>query len=46
MDTYVVRRLAAAAGLTVAVVTVVFLLLRLVPGDVVLVMLGVLFRPR
>jgi peptide/nickel transport system permease protein len=40
MDTYVVRRLAAAAGLTVAVVTVVFLLLRLVPGDVVLVMLG------
>jgi peptide/nickel transport system permease protein len=37
---YLVRRLLAALVLALAVATVVFLLLRLVPGDVVTVMLG------
>ncbi len=40
MGGYVVRRLAAALVLALAVATVVFMLLRLVPGDVVTVMLG------
>ncbi len=40
MHAYVIRRVGAALVLAVTVVTVVFLLLRLVPGDVVLVMLG------
>jgi peptide/nickel transport system permease protein len=37
---YLARRLAAAFVLALAVATVVFMLLRLVPGDVVTVMLG------
>jgi peptide/nickel transport system permease protein len=37
---YLIRRLLAALALALAVATVVFLLLRLVPGDVVTVMLG------
>jgi peptide/nickel transport system permease protein len=37
---YIVRRVTAAAGMTLAIATAVFLLLRAVPGDVVLVMLG------
>jgi peptide/nickel transport system permease protein len=37
---YILRRLAAALALALAVATVVFLLIRLVPGDVVTVMLG------
>jgi peptide/nickel transport system permease protein len=37
---YLVRRLIAAVVMTVAIATAVFLLLRAVPGDVVLVMLG------
>ncbi len=40
MQAYVMRRAAVALVLAAAVVTIVFLLLRLVPGDVVLVMLG------
>jgi peptide/nickel transport system permease protein len=40
MGGYVLRRLAAALVLALAVATVVFLLIRLVPGDVVTVMLG------
>jgi len=37
---YILRRLVAALVLALAVATVVFLLIRLVPGDVVTVMLG------
>ena len=40
MAAYIVRRVIAAAGMTLAIATAVFLLLRAVPGDVVLVMLG------
>lgn len=40
MAGYIVRRVIAAAGMTLAIATAVFLLLRAVPGDVVLVMLG------
>ncbi|HYM70810.1 MAG TPA: ABC transporter permease, partial [bacterium] len=40
MGAYVVRRLIAAAVMTAAIATAVFLLLRAVPGDVVVVMLG------
>lgn len=40
MGGYLIRRLIAALVLALAVSTVVFLLLRLVPGDVVTVMLG------
>ncbi len=40
MEAYVIRRVAAALVLACAVVTVVFLLLRLVPGDVVTFMIG------
>lgn len=40
MGAYILRRLAAALALALAVATVVFLLIRLVPGDVVTVMLG------
>lgn len=40
MGGYLLRRLAAALVLALAVATVVFLLIRLVPGDVVTVMLG------
>jgi peptide/nickel transport system permease protein len=40
MHAYLMRRVAAALVLAAAVVTIVFLLVRLVPGDVVLVMLG------
>ncbi len=40
MGGYLIRRFAAALVLALAVSTVVFLLLRLVPGDVVTVMLG------
>jgi len=40
VETYVIRRVAAAVAITCAVVTIVFLLLRLVPGDVVTFMLG------
>ncbi|MDR7543387.1 MAG: ABC transporter permease [Armatimonadota bacterium] len=40
MTGYLLRRLAAALSLALAVATAVFLLLRLVPGDVVTVMLG------
>ncbi len=40
MGGYLIRRLLAALALALAVATVVFLLLRLVPGDVVTVMLG------
>lgn len=40
MQVYVMRRVAAALVLAAAVGTIVFLLVHLVPGDVVLVMLG------
>lgn len=40
MAGYIVRRVTAAGAMTLAIATVVFLLLRAVPGDVVLVMLG------
>jgi peptide/nickel transport system permease protein len=40
MGAYVLRRLIAAAAMTAAIATAVFLLLRAVPGDVVVVMLG------
>jgi len=40
VGTYIVRRVIAAVLMTVAIATAVFLMLRAVPGDVVVVMLG------